>query len=199
MSSESTETPSIRPPVALGCFSAVAVVFLVVMFGFFALRFLDSGADTGEMMLDVEAAYMPGTATYVGARNFYLVRLGLRDFYALADLDAANRANAVRRCRAVPVQPMDPSLPGLIERLQGRMSPAATGSTLVFREDCFGAVYDVTGVRLDGEGPNLDRYPVTVNAQGRVVVDVADRECTVRTEMELSREVTCPGMAPGAR
>jgi hypothetical protein len=135
--------------------------------------------------------YLPDTATYVGERNFYLVKLGQNDYYALADLDAANRANGVRRCRAVPVASSDPALPELVERYRRRLSPAAAGSTLLFREVCNHAIYDVTGTRLDADAANLDRYPVSVRGDGRVVVDLSRRQCSAREAGALAVERAC--------
>ncbi len=147
----------------------------------FAIRFLESGANAGELLLEPADAYAPGAVEFVGARNFYLVRLVDGSFLALSDLDAANRANAARRCRVAPVQAADPQLPSLLERHAGKTSAPAAGATLLFREECNKAVYDVTGLRLDADAANLDRYPVSVDESGRVVVDVSKRTCTVRS------------------
>ena len=61
------------------------------------------------------------------------------------------------------------------------MSAQAAGSTLVFREDCNKAIYDVTGMRLDSEAANLDRYFVAIDEEGRLTVDVSKRRCTARS------------------
>jgi hypothetical protein len=71
------------------------------------------------------------------------------------------------------------------------MSDEAAGSTVVFRESCNNAVYDVTGVRLDTEGRNLDRHPVSITDDGFLSVNVARRVCTERTAEELRAEVDC--------
>lgn len=172
-----------RPPVLLGCVSVVA--FVVAVFGFFAflIVFLESGADTGKVRLEDADAYAPGTVDFVGEENLFLVRLADGDYLALADLDAANRARPERRCRVAPLQITDTRLPGILERYGSRMSAEAVGSTLVFREECDGAMYDVTGLRLDAEGPNLDRYPVSVDSTGHVVVDTSKRQCSERQEL----------------
>jgi hypothetical protein len=60
------------------------------------------------------------------------------------------------------------------------MSAAAAGSTSVLRETCLGAVYDIAGVRLLGEGPNLERFNVVVGADGRIRVDTSKRACSQR-------------------
>jgi hypothetical protein len=145
----------------------------------------------GKAALDPVRSYALGSVTYVAARNLFVVRLATGDFYALADLDAANRASASRRCRVGPVAATDPALPGLLEKLGSRLSPEAAGSTLVFREDCFGAVYDVTGLRLDADEGNLDRYPVVLDGKGNVVVNTAKRQCSRRDAAALFATIGC--------
>lgn len=180
-----------RPPVLLGCLSAVA--FVVVVFGFFAflIVFLESGADTGKVQLEDAEAYAPGSVEFIGEENLFLVRLGDGEYLALADLDAANRARPERRCRVSPMQRTDARLPAILERYGSRMSADAVGSTLVFREECGGAIYDVTGLRLDADGPNLDRYPVSVDSAGHVVVDTAKRQCSQRGQLNPFAPVGC--------
>jgi hypothetical protein len=186
------ETPHVlRPPVALGCFGAVAVVALLAFIVGFALVFLDSGANSGKLTLDPAESYGRGSIDYVSDHNFYLVRLGDGTFVALADLDAANRANAQRRCRAAPIPVSDPSLPGLLSRYAGQFSAGAAGSALLLREDCNRAVYDVTGVRLDAEGPNLDRYRVDIDPEGRLTVDLGHRLCTHRAGASDFAAISC--------
>jgi hypothetical protein len=119
------------------------------------------------------------------------VRLADGSFLALADLDAANRANPQRRCRVSPMAVDDARLAGLLQRFGGRFSEKAGGSTLLFREDCNGALYDVAGARLDGDGPNLERYPVDVRADGKLTVDVGTRRCTERAGREPFAPVSC--------
>lgn len=184
-----------RPPVFLGCFTALAFLVLVFGLGAFLIVFLESGADTGRVRLEEADAYAPGTVDFVGEENLYLVRLPGGDFLALSDLDAANRARPERRCRVAPMAMTDARLPGLLERYAGRMSAAAAGTTLIFREECGGATYDVTGLRLDAEGRNLDRYPVSIDATGHVVVDTSKRECSERRETSQYVGVKCSGPA----
>ncbi len=184
-------TVPVRPPVFLGCFGVLLAVLAFASAAFFLARFLDSGADSGRQPLDPAESYAPGTVTYVPRHNFYVVREADGTFLALSDLDAANRA-AATRCRVAQIAPADPILPGLLERLTSRMSPQAAGSTLLLRESCNRAVYDVTGLRLDGDGPNLDRLAVGVDAQGRLTVDVTRRTCTERTSAQLFAPIVCP-------
>ncbi|MBE0609562.1 MAG: hypothetical protein IH609_09290 [Dehalococcoidia bacterium] len=180
-----------RPPVLLGCVSALA--FVVAVFGFFAflIVFLESGADTGKVRLEDAEAYVPGSVEFIGEENLFLVRLADGEYLALADLDAANRARPERRCRVAPMQLTDARLPGILERYGAVMSDDATGSTLVFREECDGALYDVTGLRLDIDGRNLDRYPVSIDSAGRVVVDTAKRQCSQREQLNAFAPTGC--------
>ncbi len=180
-----------RPPVLLGCLAAVA--FVVAVFGFFAflIVFLESGADTGKVRLEGAETYAPGSVEFIGEENLFLVRLADGAYVALADLDAPNRARAERRCRVAPLQPGDARLPGILERYGAVMSDDAAGSTLVFREECGGAMYDVTGLRLDAEGRNLDRYPVSIDSAGRVVVDTAKRQCSQREQLNPFAPAGC--------
>ena len=180
-----------RPPVLLGCLAAVA--FVVAVFGFFAflIVFLESGADTGKVRLEGAETYAPGSVGFIGEENLFLVRLADGAYVALADLDAPNRARAERRCRVAPLQPGDARLPGILERYGAVMSDDAAGSTLVFREECGGAMYDVTGLRLDAEGRNLDRYPVSIDSAGRVVVDTAKRQCSQREQLNPFAPAGC--------
>lgn len=162
----------------MGCGAALAVVVFLGFAALFLVIFLDSGANTGEIELKEVEAYARGSYEFVGAENFYLVRLADGSFLALSDLDAANRAAQGRRCRVAPIAPSDPTLPGLLQRYQARLTGQARGVTLLFREDCNGAIYSVLGERIDDERPNLDRYDVSVNERGRVVVDVSRRFCS---------------------
>jgi hypothetical protein len=184
--------PSVRPPVALGCIAAVAAVAAIILFGALFLVFLDSGADDGKVVLSDPRAYGLGTIQYNSDHNFYLIRLSDGDFLALSDLDAANRANQQRRCRAAPLGASDPALAAVIQQYATKVSPAAAGSTVFFRESCNLAVYDLTGQRLDGDGPNLDRLRVGANAQGMLTVDVTQRSCTERDGAELFAPIPCP-------
>jgi len=180
-----------RPPVLLGCVAAAAVVVLAIGMLAFLIVFLESGADTGRVKLEHVETYPRGTVHFIGEENLYLVRLMDGSLLALDDLDAANRARPERRCRVAILAGTDPRLPGIVEEFGTRMSPAAKGSTLVFREDCDGAVYDFTGLRLDAEGRNLDRYPVSIDATGAVVVDTSKRECSQREGAELFAKSSC--------
>lgn len=178
-------------PVFGGCFGIIAggVILLAAMV--FFVVFLNSGANTGKLILRDAASYRDGTVEFVGERNFYVVRLANGEFLALSDLDAANRATPGHRCRVAPLGISDRRLPDLLERYGTSMSPDARGATLLFHEDCNGAVYDLTGLRLDAEGPNLERYATTIDDQGRLIVDVSRRICTQASDGAFFAETRC--------
>lgn len=184
--------PAARPPVALGCLSAIAAVALISVGSLLLIAYLESGANTGEVTLEPAAAYAPGSVEFVPGRNVYLVRLSDGAFLALSNLDAANRATPGRQCRVAPIAAGAPDLAALVLRYRSAFSPAARGSELLFREDCNGAIYDVTGLRLDALDYNLDRYGVSLDEAGRVVIDFSERICTARTESEAFAPVDCP-------
>ncbi|MBI2766176.1 MAG: hypothetical protein HYX53_09725 [Chloroflexi bacterium] len=182
--------PAIRPPVAAGCTFLAAAAALSVAIIVFVLNFLSS-PDGGKTVLDDAAAYAPGSVQFISTQNIFIVRLG-DTYLALSDLDAANRATPQRRCRVQPLFAGDPALAALLARYQSRVSPAAAGTSFLFRESCNNAIYDVTGVRLDADGPNLDRHPTDVNGAGRLRVNMARRSCSERREDTLAAAVACP-------
>jgi hypothetical protein len=186
-----SDVAAVRPPVALGCFGAAAV--LVAVFGIilFAVIFLESGADTGRVQLELADAYEPGSVQYINQENFFLVRLRSGDFLALSDLDAANRSNQARRCRVALTSLDDGSLGVTQSVLQTQLSPEANGSNAVFHETCYGSTYDVTGVKLAGDGANLDRLTVSLGSNGHVVVDKSKRHCSQRSGTALLSSTDC--------
>ncbi len=180
---------AVRPPVAFGCFVMFAVAAAVVSVVTFGIIFLESGADTGRVRLDVPEAYARGSIEYVGTEQLFIVRLPDGEFLALDDLDAANRANQGRRCRAAIVEIDDPAFGGV--ELGGRMSAQAAGAKLVLRENCNGVAYDIAGARLTGDGRNLDRYEVTVGKDGHLVVDTTAKVCSQRAGASVFSTVKC--------
>ena len=180
-----------RPPVVLGCGLMITAVVALFVVGACLTIYLDSGANTGEMVLEDARAYAFGSYEYVGARNYFIVRLPDGAFLALADLDAANRATPERRCRVQAVPAGDPAHAALLELHGRRISTFTGGWTLMFRESCNGAVYDAAGIRLDRDGRNLDRFPVSVNPERRLVVDVSARECSLRQAASYLRSTSC--------
>lgn len=184
-----------QKPIFGGCFGVAVVGALLGATAVFVLVFLDSGANTGRLVMRNADSYRAGTVEFVGERNFFVVRLANGDFLALADLDAANRAAEGRRCRVAALTAADARLPGLLEQYRSEMSVEAVGSTLLFREECNGAVYDLSGKRLDAGGRNLDRYATSVDAEGRLRVDVSRRICTAEEEGESFAAASCMEVA----
>lgn len=188
---ESQEAPAVRPPVALGCFGMVAAVVAIIAIVIFGVQYLESGTRT-KAILGQAASYAPGSITFESDYNIYIVRMADGTFFALSDLDAANRESPGRRCRVAPIPTNDPDLPGILERYRNAFSPRAAGATAVFREDCNGALYDVTGVRLNGEGPNLDRHDVEIDDSGFLRVNTSVRRCTQRIDGNPYAPIECP-------
>lgn len=176
-----TAPQTVRPPVFLGCFFAAAVLVIVILGGAFFIRFIESGANDGKVRLDVPDAYALGSVEFNGEHNFFLVRLPDATFLALADLDAANRANQARRCRVALANLTDPTLGIPADALARRMTADASGASVVFRETCNGAIYDLAGARLNGDGPNLDRLAIDIGKDGHLRVDTSARTCTQRS------------------
>lgn len=190
------ESGSAAPkPVFAGCFGMVVVAVLGIGALIFVFLFTSSSSNTGEIVLRPANSYAMGSVEFVAERNFFLVRLPGSGFLALADMDATNRAAEGQRCRVSVMRGDDPDLPGLLERYQERQSAAAAGTTLLFRETCNGAVFDVTGQRISDDGPNLDRYETSVNDAGEVVVNVSRRECSESTGGGRRTEIRCPAVS----
>jgi hypothetical protein len=182
---------NLERPTAFGCAALLAVLAFLGFGLLFFVVFLESGANSGELELKEVEAYARGSYEFVGDRNFYVVRLVDGAILALSDLDAANRAAQGRRCRVAPIATSDPTLAGLLRRFEAKLTGQAEGATLLFREDCNGAIYNVLGERLDAEGPNLDRYELTVNERGRVVVDVSRRSCSAGPVDAPDAQIQC--------
>jgi hypothetical protein len=182
---------NLQNPTAFGCAAALAALVFLGFGALFVIVFLASGANSGELELKEVEAYALGSYEFVGERNFYLVRLADGSSLALSDLDAANRAAEGRRCRVAPIAATDPTLPGLLLKHEAKLGGRAQGATLLFREDCNSAIYNVLGERVDADGPNLDRYEVTSNQRGRIVVDVSRRICSVGPIDSPGSEIPC--------
>lgn len=185
------EAPN-RPSALLGCFTILTLVVALGLAAGACVIFLDSGADTGTLVLEQAESYERGSLRYYGESNVYLVRLPDGVFYALSNLDQANRAAEGSRCRVQSTAVTSPSIADRYAEVAGAVSPAAAGANAVFTESCNGAIYDATGIVLTGLGYNLDRHPVSVRDDGRLAIELAERECTRRTEQAVAEPVVCP-------
>lgn len=183
--------PSTRPPLMLGCAVLGTILAAIAVLGGACVVFLESGADNGKVTLEPEAAYPPGSVTRVVSNGIYLVNLRGEGLFALADIDAPNRASPARRCRAEPINPADPAYTRARTEYVEQFAPAALTVAIVLRETCNGAVFDATGARVDQPGPNLDRFEVAVDDLGRVVVNTARRTCSEGARADRV-EVDCP-------
>jgi hypothetical protein len=181
----------VRPPVALGCGTAVLAAAGVVLAFVFFVVFLNGGSASSTVTLAAADSYAPGTVTYNGDHRFYIVRLKEGQFIILADMDAANEASTTRKCRVQPLKPDDPKLLPMLNQYGPKMSPQAQSTTFLFREACNGAVYDITGVRLDGTGPNLARYASEIDPGGKLVVDLRSKHCSLRGSTNFFAPTAC--------
>ena len=183
--------PLTRPPILLGCSAALALLVAVVVFAGACVVFLESGADDGKVVLEPEDAYPPGSITRVVSGGFYVVNLRDEGLFALSDIDAPNRASSSRRCRVEPINPADPAYAEARTEYADRFAPAALTAAIVLRENCNGAIFDATGARVDRSGQNLDRLELSIDEQGRVVVNTTRRSCSEGALAERV-EVDCP-------
>jgi len=177
---------------ALGCLTIITLIAALGLAAGSCVIFLESGADSGTLVLEQAESYERGSLRYFGDRNFYLLRLPDGEFFALSNLDQPNRANPDRRCRVQPTATDDPAIASRYPGVAPFLSPASRGADQVFYESCNGALYDATGVVLAAEGFNLDRFPVRILDDGRVAVDLADPTCSRRTADALALPVDCP-------
>ncbi|HET7738328.1 MAG TPA: hypothetical protein VFK32_07125 [Tepidiformaceae bacterium] len=191
MQYQRAEAPA-RPPVLLGCLGILAALLVLAIAAGSCVVFLESGADAGDLVLDPAELYAPGSVTYLGEDNVFIVRLPDGVFHALNNLDQPNRATPGARCRVRSVSIGDPTIAARYDAVRESLSPAADGATVIFTEDCNGAIYDLTGILLGAEGFNLDHHPVSIRDDGRLVVDLSERICTTRTATQLAATVDCP-------
>jgi hypothetical protein len=191
VSYERAGTPG-RPPVLLGCGAVLGAIVLLVAGGVCAAIFLESGADSGVVELEDADAYAPGSVDFVPEPNLFLVRDRSGDYHALDTLDAANRANPARRCRVQLLSGDHPEYDRLRTAFDAAFSPQGRALDFVFREDCNGATYDGTGLRLDAPGErNLDRLATSEARNGNLQVHTAERTCSRRDGADLFVPVEC--------
>ena len=188
---EHETAPALRPPVFLGCTAVLAVLVSAVVLAGACIAFLESGADDGKVVLERSGVYPPGTITRVPSQGFYVVHLAGEGIFAISDLDDANRQSQGRRCRVEQIVTADPAYAAALEAYGSRFSPAASLAPIVLRESCNGAIFDGAGIRVDQDGPNLDRFAVFIDARDHVVVDTARRTCS-EGALAARVEVDCP-------
>jgi hypothetical protein len=188
---ERADAPS-RPPVLLGCAALLGIAVLLVAGGVCAAIFLESGADSGVVELEDADAYAPGSVDFVPDANLFVVRDRDGDFHVLDNLDAANRANPARRCRVQLIPSAHPNFDGIRSQFDAAFSPEGRALPFVFGEDCNGAVYDGTGLRLNGPGErNLDSFAVSRARSGDLQVHTGQRTCSRRDGETLFARVEC--------
>lgn len=137
-----------------GCVVPALVVLVAV--GVLAVAFLGStcirgGADTSFSM-SVERLKVDDPV-YISSKGFYLVRPSSGEVIALSDQE-------VRR---------EDRLNGCLIRY--RETAQAAGRTGLFRDDCSGVLFDLTGKPVEGNAPPMKRLPLTISG-GKVKVDL---------------------------
>ncbi len=181
-----------RPPVLLGCGALLGFLVVLVIGGVCAAEFLESGADSGVLELKDAGAYALGSVEFVPDANFFIVRDRNGGFHALDNLDPDNRANPARRCRVQVIVSAQPEFAEIRAGFDAAFSPTGRALPFLFREDCNGALYDGTGLRLDAPGErNLDAFAVTEARNGRLQVSTGERICSRRDGDELFARVDC--------
>lgn len=180
-----------RPPVAVGCGAAILAILGVVLAFVFFVVFLNGGSESSTVTLANADSYAPGSVTYNGDHRVYIVRMQKGEFIILADLDAANEASTTRKCRVQPIKTDDPQFLAMVKQYTPKMSTEAQSMPFLFREACNGAVYDITGLRLDSGGPNLARYASSIDPSGKLVVDLRSKHCSIRSSTSFFAPTAC--------
>lgn len=136
-----------------------ALVFLIAVGALGAAAFVSlfvHGGPGDTFEADI-ARFAPDDPVFVSSRQFYIVRLSTGSVVAL-DTREGSREDQQRGCV-----------------IRYRETLQAAGRTGLFRGDCTGTLYDLTGAPIDGAGPPMKRHPVTVSST-TVKVDV--KTCT---------------------
>ncbi len=142
----SGDIPSTAVSMRGGC--ALPAFVLLFAVGVLAVAFLASTFIRGRPSSTFEiplAQLAPNDPVYVSTKGFYLVRQPSGDVLAL-DEHSASREDYLNGC-----------VIRYRETLQG------DGRTGLFRGDCSGTRYDLTGAPLDAGSAPMKRHPVTVS------------------------------------
>lgn len=154
----STDIPSTAAPSRGGCLAPALVV--LVGFGVLAVALLASTCIRGGSRSTYETPLerlRPDDPLYLSTQGLYLVRLNSGEVLAL-DHNESRREDYVNGCR-----------------IRWRETLAAAGRTGLFRSDCTGTLYDLTGTPVQGDAPPMKRHPVTLEKD---TVKVALNTCT---------------------
>lgn len=150
----STDIPSTATAVRGGCLMPAFVLLFAV--GVLAVAFVGATCIRGRPSSTYEAPlaqFAPDDPVFLSSRDVYVVRLASGDVIALDD-HALSREDFLNGCS-----------------IRYRETLQANGRTGLFRGDCTGTVYDLTGTPIQGAGPPMKRHPVTVT-DGTVKVDL---------------------------
>lgn len=134
----------------------VPALVVLVAVGVLAVAFLAStcvrGGEDTTFSAPLER-FRVDDPVYVSSKGFYLVRLASGDVLALSDQEA-RRADRLSGCL-----------------IRYRETVQAAGRTGLFRSDCTGTLFDLTGTPVEGTAPPMKRHPLTVSG-GKLNVDL---------------------------
>lgn len=172
LTEESAAPAKVRP----GCLLAGAMLVLgaVAVLAYLAV----SGGGGGRIDLGRVTDYAPGSVVYRSTDGLFVVRLADEGLIALSDLDPHNPPGR-RSCR-VTFRPDlgGPDLGGTtpMDGVAGRSGDGTAereGTGGRFFDACTGAVYDLAGRGLNGDGLDLRRLPLIPGDEGRLLVEPA--------------------------
>ncbi len=150
-----TDIPSTAAQSPTGCVMPAFVVLFAV--GVLAVTFLGStcvrgGGDSGAFEAPL-ARFAPDDPVYVSTKGLYIVRLASGEVIAL-DQNESRREDVINGCL-----------------IRYRETARAGGRTGLFRGDCTGTLYDLSGMPVEGASPPMKHHPVTVEG-ATIKVDV---------------------------
>lgn len=164
----STDIPSTAAQPRGGC--AMPAFVLLFAVGALALAVLASTCITGRTGSTFEAPlsrFAPDDPVFLSSKQLYVVRLASGDVLAL-DARESRREDYVNGCV-----------------IRYRETLHAAGRTGLFRSDCTGTLYDLTGMPVEGSAPPMKRHPVTLSK------DTLTVDLTTCTEGATGQVVPC--------
>lgn len=163
--------------VAAALLSVFVVVSGVIVF------WRTDGGDVLQFNAGAESGYPPGSVTPFEEEHLILIRQSDGTFIALYDWDAwaqgqYRQGNTDMEACRVGILPEDsPAYEGDLVAIQSNYAPVEGLEDVVLRAGC-GNVFDPLGRRAFGPAPgDLDRFPVSVNDSGDVIVNLEQRKC----------------------
>ena len=139
----------------------------------------------GRFDAGLQSEYAPGSIAYFEKQHVHLIRLTDGEFLALYDWDAWAQAQyrkgnvGMEQCRVGILPKDDAAYEGDLQAIRADYAPVEGLEDIVLRGGC-GIVFDPLGRRALGPAPaDLDRFKVSVDRAGHVIIDLAQRVCDV--------------------